>query len=194
MKKTELKGKAVSTKGRVKGASAVTGDKKLEREGAVQDANDKGKQGGAGMVTRTRETASVARTYALIFGIAYIAVALVEAVLGSKGLHIGGQLILKITPLQNAVHWIVGLGVLASYFAGNVAARVTARVVGWVFVGLTLLGLVARDFTGRLLGFHAPLPWSYNIVHAATALFALFAGYAAARAYGSDGTAPSRRA
>jgi hypothetical protein len=56
--------------------------------------------------------------------------------------------------------------------------------VGIVFVVVSILGLVARDFTGDLLGFKGPLPWSYNIVHIATAALALFAGFAASRVYG----------
>ena len=38
-------------------------------------------------------------------------------------------------------------------------------------------------FTGKLLGFHGKLPWSYNLIHIATAALALFAGFAAERAY-----------
>ena len=128
----------------------------------------------------------IARTYALVFGIAYVAVSVLEVILALAGtsLTVGGALILKFTLIQNLVHWAVGLAVLGSFFAGEAAAKMVARVVGIVFVLVTLLGFVAIDFTGRLLGFNGPLPWSYNIVHLATAALALFAGFAAARAYG----------
>lgn len=125
----------------------------------------------------------IARTYALIFGIAYIGVALLEDILGGSGLKLGSTLILKVTAVQNTIHWAVGLVVLGSFFAGDVAAKMVARVIGIVFVLVTLLGFVARTFTGKLLGFHAALPWSYNIVHLATAVFALIAGFAASRMY-----------
>jgi hypothetical protein len=127
----------------------------------------------------------IARTYALIFGIAYVGVALLEVILGSGGLRIGGTTILKVTVVQNLIHWAVGIVVLGSYFAGEVAAKMVARVIGIVFVLVTLLGVVARDFTGELLGFDGPLPWSYNVVHLITAAVALFAGFAAERAYGT---------
>ena len=127
---------------------------------------------------------SIARTYALIFGIAYLGVALTEVVLGSSGLKLGGTTILEVTPAQNAIHWLVGLVVLGSFFAGDVAAKNVARVIGIVFVVVTLLGVVARDLTGDLLGFDGPPPWSYNIVHAATAVFALIAGFAVTKVYG----------
>ncbi len=126
----------------------------------------------------------IARTYALIFGIAYIAVALLEDIVGSDGLRAGSQYILKLTVIQNIIHWAVGIAVIGSFFAGEVAAKMVARVVGIVFLLVTVLGFVARRFTGDLLGFDAPLPWVYNIVHLATAAFALFAGFAAERAYG----------
>jgi hypothetical protein len=130
----------------------------------------------------------IARTYALVFGIAYLAVSVLEVILAAAGttLTLGGALILKFTLIQNLIHWVVGLAVLGSFFAGEAAAKMVARVVGIVFVLVTLLGVVAIDFTGRLLGFGGPLPWSYNIVHLATAALALFAGFAAARAYGRE--------
>ncbi len=127
----------------------------------------------------------IARTYALIFGIAYIGVALLEVILGNDGLKIGDTVILDVEPLQNAVHWAVGIVVLGSFFAGEMAAKLVARIIGSVFVLVTLLGFVARDFTGELFGYDGALPWSYNIVHLVTAVVALFAGFAAERAYGS---------
>ncbi len=127
----------------------------------------------------------IARTYALVFGIAYIAVAMLEVILGGSGLRIGDTVILEVTPVQNAIHWIVGIVVLGSFFAGETAAKLVARIIGGVFVLVTLLGFVARDLTGELLGFDGPLPWSYNVVHLLTALVALFAGFVATRAYGT---------
>jgi hypothetical protein len=131
----------------------------------------------------------IARTYALFFGIAYVAVAVLEVILGGDGLRIGGTTILEVTVIQNLIHWAVGIAVLASYFAGEVAAKTVARLIGIVFVVVTLLGVFARDLTGDLLGFDGPLPWSYNIVHLITAAVALFAGFAAERAYSARSAA-----
>jgi hypothetical protein len=135
------------------------------------------------MATMSSGRLGIARTYALIFGIAYVAVAMLEVILGSGGLTLGGTVILQVTPVQNAIHWIVGLAVLGSFFAGENAARMVAQVIGVVFVLVAALGFVARDLTGQLLGFDGPLPWTYNIVHLATAAVALFAGFAAQRVY-----------
>jgi hypothetical protein len=124
--------------------------------------------------------------YALVFGIAYLAVAVLEVALGSNGLKIGGTTILQIQLVQNLIHWAVGLAVLGSFFAGENTAKLVARAVGIVFVVVALLGLFVEPLTGQLLGFAGALPMSYNIVHVLTAAAALFAGFAAQRAYGQS--------
>ena len=129
-------------------------------------------------------TWGIVQIYALVFGIAYLAVAILEDVFGSGGLNIGGALILQVQLVQNLIHWVVGLAVLGSFFAGENWAKIVARVVGVVFVVVTLLGLFIEPLTGQLLGFPGALPASYNIVHLLTAAAALFAGFAAQRAYG----------
>jgi hypothetical protein len=123
-------------------------------------------------------TWGMARTYALIFGIAYIGVALVE-VIAQDAL----EPVLEYTAFQNAVHWAVGVVVLISFFAGEVAAKLVARVVGIVFVALTLWGVFARESLGDFLGYGHALPWSYNVVHALTAAAALYAGFATRTSY-----------
>jgi hypothetical protein len=126
----------------------------------------------------------IVQIYALVFGIAYLGVAVLEVVLGSGGLKIGGVTILQLQLVQNLIHWLVGLAVLGSFFAGEDAAKLVARAVGIVFVLVTLLGVFIEPLTGQLLGFPDALPMSYNIVHLLTAAAALFAGFAAQRAYG----------
>jgi hypothetical protein len=135
---------------------------------------------------RAGRTWGIVQTYALVFGIAYLAVAVLELALGSNGLVIGGVVILQAQLVQNAIHWIVGLAVLGSFFAGENVAKLVARAVGIVFVLVTLLGLLVEPMTGQLLGFPGALPASYNVVHLLTAAAALFAGFAAQRAYGQS--------
>jgi len=126
----------------------------------------------------------IVQLYALIFGIAYLAVALIEVVLGGNGLKIGDTVILQVQPVQNIVHWLVGLAVLGSFFAGESTAKLVARAVGIVFVLVALLGIFVEPLSGQLLGFPGALPMLYNLVHVLTAAAALFAGFAAQRAYG----------
>jgi hypothetical protein len=126
----------------------------------------------------------IVQMYALVFGIAYLGVALLEVVFGSGGLKVGGVTILQIQLVQNLIHWAVGVAVFGSFFAGENAAKLVARAVGIVFVLVSLLGLFVEPLTGQLLGFPDALPLSYNLVHLLTAAAALFAGFAAQRAYG----------
>lgn len=120
-----------------------------------------------------------ARFYALVFGVAYIGVSLVELIFG--GITVGDTVILERTTLQNIVHWAVGVVVLGSFFAGEAASRMVARIVGVVFVILTIYGFVAPDSLGDLLGYGGDIPMSYNIIHGLTAVVALFAGFAGDR-------------
>ncbi|HXF73997.1 MAG TPA: hypothetical protein VNO79_15480 [Actinomycetota bacterium] len=115
----------------------------------------------------------LARTYAMIFGVAYLGVALTE-VLTRDAL----APVLEFTVAQNAIHWAVGALVLGSFFAGEGAARLVARIVGVVFVLVTALGVLAPRALGDLLGYPGGIPVSYNVVHALTAIAALYAGLA----------------
>jgi predicted permease len=135
-------------------------------------------------VASAGKTWGIVQIYAFIFGIAYLAVAILEDAFGRSGLNIGGALVLQVQLVQNVIHWVVGLAVLGSFFAGENWAKLVARAVGVVFVVVTLLGLFVEPLTGQLLGFPGALPASYNIVHLLTAAAALFAGFAAQRAYG----------
>ncbi len=135
-------------------------------------------------VASAGRTWGIVQIYALVFGIAYLGVAILEVALGNAGLMIGGIVILQVQLVQNLIHWVVGLAVLGSFFAGENWAKIVARAVGVVFVVVTLLGLFVEPLTGQLLGFPGALPASYNVVHLLTAAAALFAGFAAQRAYG----------
>lgn len=125
----------------------------------------------------------IARFYALVFGIAYIGVAILELFYPeSDPLTIGDTVVLQRTVLQNVVHFAVGIVVLGSFFAGEGPARMVARVIGVVFLILTVYGFVAPDSLGELLGYDGDIPAAYNFIHAVTAVLALFAGFAGRRA------------
>jgi predicted permease len=126
----------------------------------------------------------IARTYALIFGIAYLGVALTEAI-AQEAL----SPVLEFTGIQNAIHWIVGTVVLLSFFGSEATAKSVARVIGVVFVAITVFGFVAPETLGELLGFDGAIPVAYNVVHALTAAVALYAGFATRSSYGRAATA-----
>jgi uncharacterized membrane protein len=115
----------------------------------------------------------IARTFALILGLGYLALALAEAIAQDAW-----QPVLEYRALQNGVHWAVGAVLLVSCFAGEETAKLVLRVAGVVFLALTVWGVVARASLGTLLGFDHPLPWAAEIVYALTAVAALSAGFA----------------
>jgi hypothetical protein len=123
-----------------------------------------------------------ARFYALVFGVAYIGVAILELFYPADDpLRIGDLVILQRTTLQNIIHFAVGIVVLGSFFAGETAARNVARIIGVVFVALTIWGFLSPSSLGEFLGYDGDIPAVYNFVHLVTALLALFAGFAGSR-------------
>jgi Domain of unknown function (DUF4383) len=125
----------------------------------------------------------IARVYALVFGVVYIAVAVIEFIVG-EGSEVLGISNFTPTTVQTVVHLAVGVIVFGSFLAGESAARTVARIIGVVFVALTIYGFIAPDSLGDLLGYgRQDIPLVYNIIHAATAVLALFAGFAGSGGY-----------
>jgi hypothetical protein len=125
----------------------------------------------------------IARFYALVFGVAYLGVAILELFYPeSDPLQIGDVVILQRTVLQNVVHFAVGIVVLGAFFAGERAARNVARVIGVVFLLLTIYGLAAPESMGNVFGYRGGMPMAYTVIHAVTAVLALLAGFARRRA------------
>jgi len=119
-----------------------------------------------------------ARMFVLILGITYLAVAALESYLGATNRQLGsGEWVLGYGMMHNVVHWLTGLLLVGSYFAGEGSARIVARFVGILFTLVLLLGIFAPGWTGDLLGHGGPLAWSYNAIHALTAVGALVAGF-----------------
>jgi hypothetical protein len=134
----------------------------------------------------------IARMYALIFGIAYLAVGLLELFYGTDDpLFIGDTVLIAGATLHIVIHLAVGVLVLGSFFAGEAAAKSVARVVGVVFLVVFALNVFASNFYAELVGFPdgADTPIVYTIVHAITAAGALFAGFSKGRGYGSASAA-----
>lgn len=137
----------------------------------------------------------IARSYALVFGIAYIGVAILELFFPARDpLQVGDMVLLARGTLHNVIHWAVGILVLGSFVAGETAAKVVARAVGAVFVVVTLLNLFASNFYAELVGLGegAGTPVVYTLVHAVTAAAALYAGFASHPRYALAAPAPTR--
>ncbi len=112
----------------------------------------------------------MAKTYALVFGIAYVVVALVEVIFRNV---MGG--LLFFTPIHNGVHWATGVLGLVAFWMGMSASKLYAKVFGVVFLLVAILGFVAPDFLGSVLQY--PVSWLYNVVHLVTGLAGIYAGF-----------------
>lgn len=121
------------------------------------------------------------RTFALIFGIVFLAVGVLGFVPGvvqdsvGDGLHQHAMLLglFPISPLHNAVHLIFGLwGLAASRSTGGAVAYF--RAVAVVYALLTVLGLIAS--TADLFGM-IPLMGNDVYLHAALAIIAAYFGF-----------------
>lgn len=132
----------------------------------------------------TLSRSGFAGLYALMFGATYLAVALLEVVLGDDGLTIGdapsiNEIILLLEQPHNAIHWLTGAVLVGAALAGM--AKVVVRAVGVVFAIVTVVGLVLPSTTMDLLGYGEGLsvPIAYTLIHALTAATALYAGFVA---------------
>ena len=122
----------------------------------------------------------IARMYALIFGIAYLGVGLLELFYQyDNPLALGDTVVIAGATLHTIIHLAVGVIVLGSFFAGETAAKSVARVIGVVFLIILILNFVATDFYAELVGFpdNYGLPGVYYLAHALIAAGALFAGF-----------------
>lgn len=120
-----------------------------------------------------------ARTFTLVFGTAYILVALAESLLSLAGhgrLVVGGVTLLAFSLVHNMVHWGLGLGLLAARYFGRYPARLASGIVGGILVALSLVGLLTPSALNRMMGVTA-VPAAYTVVYALTAIFGLVAAF-----------------
>jgi Domain of unknown function (DUF4383) len=124
-----------------------------------------------------------ARTFALIFGIAFLAIGvlgfgvvpgLLEAQVGT-GLQVEGMLLGKfhVNALHNIIHILFGLwGLAASRSTGGAVGYF--KIVAVIYALLAILGLIAATATG----FGYVMLGGYNVyLHAALAIVAAFFGF-----------------
>lgn len=119
-----------------------------------------------------------ARSFALVGGIAYLVLSAVELfVARPQEIVAGGRVVLNYSLLHNAIHWGIGIALLASLSFGRYPAKMAARAVGFAFVPISLLSIFATDWFGRLMGHGGPLPLLLVFSNLATCLVGLVAGY-----------------
>lgn len=131
-------------------------------------------------------TASANRVTAIVIGAAMLA-------LGAAGFTVTLELpftspsgvlllgVVSLNSLQNIVHLVLGVALVAAAIAGRSAARLATRVIGALLLCLGLAGLFLSSTDGNLIAVNA----AANLVHFASAATLLAVGL------GTDRT-PSR--
>lgn len=120
-----------------------------------------------------------ARIFALVFGIAYLGVALAEVYLRYVGetFEINGQPVLAFSLMHNIVHWVLGLAFLLAGLMREWNAKAIVGGLGLLFVLIGILGFVAPEAVGSLLGHDGRIPALYNWVHLVSGAVALLASF-----------------
>lgn len=112
--------------------------------------------------------------FALIYGIAFLLVGL--AGFGTHGMDRHETLLFGIFPvnaLQSMAHLAIGLAGIAVFFGPGVAALRYARVAGFVYLALGLIGLVEPGLFGLM-----PIGGADIALHLIAGGVALYFGYA----------------
>lgn len=128
---------------------------------------------------RTSRPGDAAGIFALVVGGVYLLVALAEGVIGIDGWRIGGTYILQPVAPHTVIQWSLGLVLIGSFFAGGAAARLVLGAAAVILLAVSIWGFLDRTSLGHILGHEGALPWSYQVIHLATALLAVFALLAA---------------
>lgn len=114
------------------------------------------------------------RMFALVFGVVYVLVALLE-LLFFQDADPATQFLFY-NQVHNLVHWAAGILGLLAYFGGNAVSRLYAQVFGVVFFLVAILGFIpGQPILADVLGY--PVNLLYNFIHLLTGVLGIWAGF-----------------
>lgn len=114
----------------------------------------------------------MARTFAMVLGVVMLLVGILGYVLNPTGGLLLG--IFAVNAPHNAIHLVTGIAGLAAAFMGW--ARLFCQAFGVIYLLVGVLGLVATDGSGMLLGMvHNNM--ADNVLHLAIGGAAAFVGF-----------------
>ena len=119
----------------------------------------------------------MAKTFALVLGVVTLLIGILGYVMNpSGGLLLG---IFAVDPPHNLIHLVTGIAGLAAAFMGW--ARLFCQAFGVIYLLVGVLGFVATDSTGMLLGImHNNM--ADNLLHLVIGGAAAFVGFVADKA------------
>lgn len=119
----------------------------------------------------------MARTFTLVLGVVMLLVGILGYVVNPAGGMLLG--VFAVDGLHNAIHLVTGVAALAAAFMGW--SRVFCQIFGVVYLLVGVLGLVATDASGMLLGMlHNNM--ADNLLHIVIGGAAAYVGFVAGRA------------
>jgi hypothetical protein len=119
----------------------------------------------------------MAKTFAMVLGVVMLLVAILGYVLNPTGGLLLG--IFAVNAPHNAIHLVTGIAGLAAAFMGW--ARLFCQAFGVIYLLVGILGLVATDGSGVLLGMvHNNM--ADNVLHLAIGGAAAYVGFVGDRA------------
>ena len=119
----------------------------------------------------------MARTFTLVLGVVMLLVGILGYVLNPTGGMLLG--VFAVDGVHNAIHLVTGVAALAAAFTGW--SRVFCQAFGVVYLLVGVLGLVATDASGMLLGMlHNNM--ADNFLHIVIGGAAAYVGFVADRA------------
>ena len=117
------------------------------------------------------------RTFALVVGIAFLALGLLGLILApTRGLLLGT---FAVDTLHNLVHLVVGALGLGAYYAGWNWSRLYSQGLGVVYIVIGLLGLVPPLVSGGALLGIMHINMADNLLHLVVGGIAAYIGFTA---------------
>ena len=112
----------------------------------------------------------MAKTYSLIFGVAFLIIALLEVSFQS----VVGSVIFY-APIHNAFHWALAVLGVVSFVSGIEGARLYAKISGLVFLAAFVIGIAFPFMLVNFTGY--PANNFYNVVYLIAGLFGVYVGF-----------------
>ena len=117
------------------------------------------------------------RTFALVVGIAFLALGLLGLILApTRGLLLGT---FAVDTLHNLVHLVVGALGLGAYYAGWNWSRLYSQGLGVVYIVIGLLGLIPPLVSGGALLGIMHINMADNLLHLVVGGIAAYIGFTA---------------
>jgi uncharacterized protein DUF4383 len=117
------------------------------------------------------------KQFAIAFGLVYLIVTVLGFFVTGFSQATTQLIVFDLNLVHNIVHLLIGAFGVAAFFAGPAIARLYAQVLGIVLAVVAFAGLLPQPLLGVV-----PVGGADIVLHAATAIIALYVGFKGASA------------